>query len=245
MITSKKMLTLAGALCLALPSAMLAETTDYTPVKFNQTEDPVFPRSLVTAGIKSGAASVAVAVDENGRMTDYLVTAYSHPAFAESALAALKKWTFEPMRIHGAARNSKTDLTFRFEVEGVVVVSMSALESADLIRFRIAPGSEAYSTYRPQQLSHAPKPTKVVNPAYTRDLALSSHGGKVSVEFYIDEQGHVRMPSVSRETNDANEELAAMVVSTVAQWEFEPPLSDGKPVLVRAQQSFNFKAPST
>ncbi len=241
MNTSKTMLALAGALLLALPTASRADTQDYTPVKFNQTENPAFPKSLITAGLRSGAASIAVAVDENGKLTDYLITAYSHPAFAESALASLKKWTFEPMRIHGAPRNSKTDLTFRFEVEGTVVVSMSALESTDLIRFRVAPGSEAYSALRPQQLSHAPRPTKVVNPAYTRELARASHGGRVNVEFYIDELGHVRMPSVSRETNETNEDLAAMVVSTMAQWEFEPPVSEGKPVLVRAQQSFNFK----
>ena len=55
----------------------------YVPMKMDQTVEAVFPRKLVAVGIKSGAASVAIAVDEDGRLADYLVTAYSHPAFAD------------------------------------------------------------------------------------------------------------------------------------------------------------------
>jgi hypothetical protein len=48
------------------------------------------------------------------------------------------------------------------------------------------------------------------------------------------------MPSVSRETNEANEELAAIAITAVSQWQFDPPTSKGKPVLVLAQQDFSF-----
>ena len=241
MNTQTILFALAGALCTTLTPTAQAEILDYSPVKINQTTSATYPQSLVTVGIRSGAASIAVAVDEKGMMTDYLVTAYSHPAFAESAVAALRKWTFEPMRIHGTPSSSKTDLTFNFEVDGVVVVSMNALDSPELIWFKIAPNSLAYRACTPAQLSRAPSPTKVVRPHYPADLARSSRGGRVFVDFYIDEQGHVRMPSVSREAYETSGVLASIAVSTLSQWEFEPPVANGRNVLVRAQQAFDFK----
>jgi TonB family protein len=213
----------------------------YVPIKIDQTTEAVFPRKMVAVGIKSGAASVAIAVDDNGRLTDYLVTAYSHPAFAESAVEAVKKWKFEPARVHGSPRNSKSDITFRFELEGVVVVTLTPLSYGELVRFKIAPESEAYSACTLAQLDRIPNPTKIVNPAYPNQLARSSLGGRIHVEFYIDETGRVRMPSVSRETNEASEELSAAAIMAVAQWQFDPPTMKGRPVLVLAQQDFNFK----
>ncbi len=231
----------AATLLVAQPLAAQMGEPTYVPVKIDQTESPVYPQTLVNIGIKSGAASIAVAIDDTGKMADYVVTAYSHPGFADSAIAALKKWKFEPARVHGSPRNAKADLTFRFEVEGVVVVSMTPMTYSELLRFKIFPNSMAYSACTLGQLDRIPTPKKVVKPVYPNALALSSRGGRVSVDFYIDEQGHVRIPSVSKETNEANQELAAIAVTTVAQWEFEPPLSRGKPVLVLARQDFDFK----
>jgi TonB family protein len=216
----------------------------YVPVSMDQTEEAVFPQSLVGLGIRSGAASIAIAVDDKGQLTDYLVTAYSHPAFAESAVAALKKWKFEPAQIHGYARNSKADLTFKFQVEGVVVVSVSALSGAEIIEYKLAPLSQAYAACTLAELDRIPTPNKIVNPVYPPQVARSSRGGRVSVQFYIDEQGHVRMPSVSSAQVEENEELAAIAVGAVSQWQFDPPLRRGRPVLVRAEQVFTFDPPA-
>lgn len=237
----KALLALAALACPLFPASALAQSPSYEPVRVNQTDLPGFPRSLIAVGLRSGVASIAVAIDDNGKMTDYLVTAYSHPAFAENAVTSLKKWTFEPARIHGSPRNSKVDLTFNFEVEGVVVVSMTPMSYTELIRYKVAPNSMAFAARTLGQLDRIPTPRKVVNPVYPSEVARSSRGGHVSVEFYIDEHGHVRMPSVSRETDEANEELASIAVTTVGQWEFEPPTCKGLPVLVRAEQDFDFK----
>jgi len=232
-----------GALALLGSPAMRAipGAPDYVPVKIKQTEEAAYPSSLVSVGVKSGSASIAVAVDDAGRLTDYLVTAYTHPAFADSAVAALKKWKFEPAEIHGFPRNSKSDLTFRFQMEGVVVVTMTALSYSEMLHLKLAPGSTAYSACTLGELDKIPVPIKIVNPVYPNELARSSRGGNVLVSFYIDEQGRVRMPSVSRETNEANEELAATAVAAVAQWQFDPPTAKGRPVLVAAQQNLHFK----
>jgi hypothetical protein len=38
--------------------------------------------------------------------------------------------------------------------------------------------------------------------------------------------------------------LCAAAITAVEQWQFEPPVSRGRPVLVLVQQDFNFKAPA-
>jgi TonB family protein len=235
-------LLLLASLCIAFAARAQVGFTGYVPVNIRQTAEAVFPRQLIPLGIKTGVASVAIAVDDKGQLTDYLVTAYSHPAFADASVSALKKWKFDPAMIHGNPRNSKADITFNFAVEGVVVVSVSSLSDSEIIKYRLAPLSQAYAACTLSQLDRIPTPTKIVNPSYTGRLARSSRGGNVSVQFYIDEQGHVRMPSVSEDTIESNEELSAVAIEAVGKWQFDPPLSKGRPVLVLAQQDFTFKA---
>jgi TonB family protein len=234
---------LATLLCSPFAAAQ-AGLPEYVPVKINQNADATYPPSMVTAGVKSGAASLAISVDDTGALSDCLVTAYSHPAFAASAMAALRKWTFEPARIHGVPRNSKTDLTFHFELDGVAVVSMDANSYMELMHFKLSPNSEAYRACTLSELDRIPAATRTVNPVYPAELARSSRGGHVPVEFYIDPQGRVRMPSVARETIEANAELAALAVAAVSQWQFAPPVSNGRPVLVAASQDFSFRPPA-
>ena len=232
-------------LCLSLLSVPFSYAQvgpfDYIPLKIHQTVEATYPLAMVNAGVRDGIATIAVAVDEKGQLADYILTAYTNPEFAESALAALKKWTFEPARINGAARNSKVDLTFRFKVDGIVVVSMDVMLYNELLRYRIIPNCDLYTACTLSQLDRAPSPVKVVNPSYPEQLAQASKGGHVRVEFYIDELGHVRIPSVNTEAIRLNEDLAASAISAIAQWEFSPPTSKGKPVVVLAQQDFNFK----
>ena len=187
---------------------------------------------------------VAVQIDADGRLSDYLVTAYSNPAFVDGAVASVKNWRFEPARIHGSPRSAKAEFTFNYEAEGVVVVDMSIQTVTELLHMRIAPDSLAFSARTLGQLDRIPTPIKIVKPVYPTTLARSSQGGHVTVEFYIDEQGHVRMASVDRQTIEANERLAAAAITAVEQWQFEPPLYKGLPVLALAQQDFNFKPPA-
>jgi len=234
---------LASLLCSPFAAAQVG-LPDYVPVKINQNVNATYPPNMVAAGVKSGAASFAIAVDDTGALSDCVATAYTHPAFAASAMAALRKWTFEPARIHGAPRNARADLTFHFEVDGVAVVSMDVASFNELIRFSVAPQGEAYRMCSLSELDRVPAPTRTVSPAYPAELARSSRGGHVPVEFYIDPQGRVRIPSVTRETIEANPELAAAAVTAVALWQFAPPVLNGKPVLVLASQDFSFKPPA-
>jgi TonB family protein len=60
----------------------------------------------------------------------------------------------------------------------------------------------------------------------------------VTVEFFIDEKGQVRLPCVARE--EAGSVYAACALDAVRQWRFDPPTVKGRAVLVLATQQFNF-----
>jgi TonB family protein len=218
---------------------------EYASLKINQTDMPAFPPGLMNAGIKEGAASIAISVDETGRLEDVLVTAYNHEAFANEAVASIRKWTFEPARIRGVAVRAKADVTFRFEIQGVVVVSLDLISANELVHLRVAPNSPVYVVHSLSQLDRVPARIAVVSPSYDRELARKTMGGHIEVEFYIDENGRVRMPSVSLGSIESSEDLTGAAVSAVAQWRYEAPLSNGRPVVALARQVFDFKPSGT
>jgi TonB family protein len=240
MMRLRLLLLFPAVLCGPLAAVAQFIPQDYVPMKYIQTEPAIFPDNVLQIGILTGEARVAVQVDDTGKLTDSLVVAYSHPAFAEAALAAVKKWHYRPAMVHGFARSATKVIDFKFRAGGVVV-DLTTDSAAAMIHFRLAPDSLAYRVCTLDQLDRIPTPTKIVKPAYTMEKARASHLRHLTVEFYIDESGHVRMPSVSLETNEADEELSAAAVTAVEQWQFEPPVSKGRPVFVLAHQDFDFK----
>lgn len=204
-------------------------------IAIEQTAPARYPPSMLQSGVYSGEVRAMISVNSDGDLTDCLVTAYTDKAFAVAAEHALRLWRYEPARIRGRARASRAEVVFMFRNEGVSVQSLpGAIERHLLLRML----EERYS-YRPcqlRELDRIPTPVQVVPPA----VRLEDKTRSVTVEFYIDEEGRVRMPAVERES--ADDLLAAAAVAAVEQWRFEPPLRKGRPVLVYAQQEFNFKA---
>ena len=240
MKTLRHLILCPAILCGALPALAQFATRDYVPMSYIETEQPVYPTVATNLGLVNGEARICVQIDDAGVLTDYLALAYSHPAFYDSAVTALKKWKFKPALIHGFSRSATAVLSFNFKSQGVVV-DLTTDSMAEIIHFRVAPNSLSYRVCTLSELDRIPTPTKIVKPFYTPEQARRSHIRHVNVQFYIDESGHVRLPAVSRQTDEADEELCAAAVTAVEQWQFEPPVSKGRSVLVLAQQDFDFK----
>jgi len=100
-------------------------------------------------------------------------------------------------------------------------------------------GAYVYKPCSLKDLDKIPTPVYTVSPAYPRELADKGVKGKVVINFFIDETGAARMPSGSVHDDDR---LSALALAALRQWKFEPPTKNGKPVLVAAQQIFNFGA---
>jgi TonB family protein len=203
-------------------------------IAINQSSLLVYPPMMLYNAIYYGEARVVISVDADGKLTDSLVTGYTNEAFAEAAVGALKRWSYESARANGKARASRADVLFIFRDKGVIVQNLpGALE-----QHRTFGALQDRYTFKPCKLSdldRIPNPIHVVPPVAAKSSRLHS----VTVEFYIDAEGKVRMPAVARES--ADDVYAAAAVSAVEQWRFESPLRKGRPVLVYAQQEFAFR----
>jgi TonB family protein len=217
------------------PHPGLAE--GYEPLKIEQTWQPSFPHEAFVIGFDSGEAHVVIAVDATGALTDWLVTGYVHRAFADEAVRAIKKWKYEPARLHGEPMPVVAKVDFRFDREGLTVVTQSLQENLDSRLRETEKDHYSYRVHTLNELDHLPTPVHTVEPVYPAEWAAKGIVGVVSVEFYIDETGKVRMPGVA---NNALPLLANLAIDAVQQWQFEPVTCKGKPVLVRVSQDFSF-----
>jgi TonB family protein len=193
-----------------------------------------YPPTLLYSGIDSGEVRISISIDNEGNLKDSLVTAYTEREFADVAMAALKRWRYQPAKAGGYPTASRSDLLFEFRNAGVIV---QTLPGAEMRRVYFSTLNERHQ-YKPCQLrdlDRIPTPVHVVSPQVNPD----DQAHTVTVEFFIDELGSVRMAAVSRE--EAGNIYAAAAVAAVEQWRFEPPLRKGRAVLVLAQQEFNFR----
>jgi len=201
-----------------------------------QSENVQFPLGVQLQGIHSGKVHLVVSVDAEGHLVDHLVVAYTHQAFVKPAVEAIKAWSYEPARVHGRPRASRADLIFAFKSDLIVTV-----QNADFdISHSIFGERYAFEPCSLRDLDHIPVPIHVVSPSIPDGVLASGEQRVVKVEFYIDQEGNVRVPSVSREQVD--DLLAAAAVESVEKWHFEPPMRKGNAVLVLAQQDFRFVA---
>lgn len=192
-----------------------------------------FPLQLMRRGITSGEVQVMLKIGPDARLLDTLVTAYTHKGFAEATLAALPKGIYQPQRIDGEAVTTLAQLTVRFEVNGLVVIERYASDE----NREIFVGAFAYKTCDPERLDQPLQAIVSPSPAYPRELREQGVQGRVIVQYYIDESGRVRMPMIDQADNEA---LASLTLQAIEHWQFAPPSSHGRPVLVRARQEFLF-----
>ncbi len=206
-----------------------------SPLRVTQKEIPIFPRSLLNAGVTSGWSRVVVDVDEAGKLQDWLVVAHTSPEFGDAAVSAIRHWRFLPMIVHGRPVASQVLVGFDFEAKGVVV---NIHPDSDLTKLFFGKAME--KIYRPcttREIDAIPVPLVWVDPVYPADLRARGVTGSATVEFYIDETGAVRMPAV---VSADFPELGQLLADAVKQWKFSPPLRRGRPVLLHASQTVFF-----
>ena len=202
---------------------------------------PSYPVTLLADGVTRGQAIIAVSVDADGKLADTLVLGYTKPALARSCLEALKAWRFTPAKLDGVAVASQVELTFDFALHGAVI-STNILNHFFYDHFdHLGDGQFLYRIHGQSEIDRAPVRINTVMPKYATAAEKQGVRGRVSVRFYIDERGEVRMPAVSAGP-DLNPYLIDAAVAALREWRFEPVTSHGRPVLVAASQEFNFSA---
>ena len=220
---------------LLLAGSAAGETSRSESLRINRTVEPRFPDALIRRGIYEGEVRVVLLVDAEGRLADWLLTSFSHPLLAREATEALRQWRFEPARRYGEPVDVRTELVLAFQASGMVV-SMSPLETAVRFEHRGGEDSPQRLVARPAELDAPLTPIRRVAPLAT-EWSTEGREASVTLDFYIDREGRPRMPGVLRSDDDA---LNAAAIDALSHWRFEPPMSGGVPVIVRATQVFRF-----
>jgi TonB family protein len=207
--------------------------------KIIRTKEISYPLKLLNEGVSRGEVTVLLQLNEEGVITDTLPVAYTHEPFLKATLDALKEWKYEPGRVEGQPVTTVCEVSIRFEVSGVLVFERFGpiMPHENLGRDEFA-----YKVQGLRNLDRIPTPLHVAQPVYPKEWISQGLRGSVTVDFYVDETGAVRMPTVG--AND-HPWLAASAFNAVREWRFTPPTRDGKPVLVRCQQIFNFAPPQS
>ena len=220
--------------CRAAGAGAPPEAAGAAGCKIIQTVRAIFPERLRNSGVTRGEARVLLQVDAAGRLTDTLVAAYTHEAFAKEAVWATSQWKFEPGAVDGEPAGGVLEITFAFRMNEMAVLVSQGRTPEDP---GLPAGTYRYHPVSLRELDRIPTPISVMPPPYPKAWADRGIKGKVTVEFYIDETGRARMPVVIAGDSRL---LGGAAIATVQQWRFSPPTRAGAPALVKAQQDFSF-----
>jgi periplasmic protein TonB len=200
-----------------------------------------YPLAAKRAAMRQGEARALVSISEEGELLDFMVIGCTHLAFAEVIAQALPKYRFVPAKLRGEPTPVRMSLTFFFKQEGAIV-SLSEVDLMELSLSRLRQDHAQFISWicPNSRLDRPLTPTRTVSPRHPAELQNRRETGMVTVDFFVDGEGRVRMPAVD---TGAHPSFAREAVGALSTWEFEPPTSNGQPVIARAVQTFNFSLP--
>lgn len=241
MNTSKWFARLCAAVVLTMaPLSLLGAMNEdiARELKLTKYVEPTFPNVVRLDGLGEGHVALAISRTPDGVPTDVLVLKATDPLLAAAAIEAARQWRFEPAT--DSAELATCTVRIGFRLSGVVVYPFGkrhiaeALGAVEDLKLR-----EPIKVPRVQSLSQAPKALAQPMPAYPVALKSQAIQGEAKVRFYVDEQGHVRLPEVIEATTP---EFADAAIAAVSQWRYEPPQDGGRRVVASDRWAFQFKA---
>jgi TonB family protein len=222
--------------------AAATDPRDTRPLKIIQPYATEFPPVLLERGITSGQVRAVLAVDADDRLSDCLIVACTHPELATDLLGALRTWSFEAPRQRGEAVGVRFEAVFNYEARGIVL-TITGGEAAHNAITRWIEAEPVSLVCLPRDLDQPLTALRTVSPGHPgASLRPALATGQAVIDFYVDGEGHTRMPVV---VNASHEAFAAAALAALEQWRFTPPTREGKPTLVRVRQTFNFSPRAT
>lgn len=173
---------------------------------------PVVPESLQHI---SGIVTIAVQLDNQGKITGTEVVSSSHEELNPITLDAVQRWEFTPAYISGKAVPSTVYAPFEYVGQ---------------------PMAKTERSPKPVLVDNNElKPLRQSSPTVPESLAELS--GEVEIEFVIDATGYVAEAKILSSSQPALGELARR---TALNWKFTPIVKNGVAVPVKAVQPFRF-----
>ena len=170
-----------------------------------------------------GEVMVEVTINADGRVEKPRVQWASHPAFVETALAAVERATFTPARQGPLTKTSTLRYPVGFESMGARSSDVLAANRLELVE--------------PTPPTLLPRPRMLIHPVYPRNRLLAGEKGTAVVEFTVNERGATEAISiVSADQPEYGEALRAAVET----WGFKPAQGDGGPISLRLRATHDF-----
>lgn len=214
-------------------SASLADEEEmaaFQAIEITKKTDVRFPGTMRAIGVKEGRVSLVASIDTQGKILDTFVLESTRHAFTKSALKSLSEWEFTPALCDGQPIDSSIRIDLSFQVDRKLAwQTFQAPGPADVTRTQS--DERPVTTARFGELDAIPFPIEIVEPTAQVE-------GVATIEFYIDELGHVRCPRITAGTSLA---FGQTLLEAVSQWKFEPPVSEGNRTNTMVRQSFSFK----
>ena len=227
--------TWAETLNIKTSEGMLRMKVDISPA-------PIFPPSLIQDGITEGQVTVLVVVDEDGDLKDWLVTEASHFLLVKAIDRVIEDWDFEAPTLNGEFILSVNRLDIEFDGSGGLVDFSGVHASVNLMLGNKLKGFNTYGVASVTELDSIPEPIYVERPVFPRELLGNRNEIRAILDFYIDEEGDVHIPTVRAADDGCHEGLLVAAQNALWEWKFSPPTIRGKPVVARAAQPFVFQA---
>ena len=171
----RRILALALAACLLLPTpnAGAAAATQVVSVAADGRKAERF--------VTTASGSLVVEPDGTVSSVDLRMSSPIGDAYRE----AIARWTFQPMRVDGAAVRAEARFTLR--ASGTVIAGTDQMRLAiDNVWFHESASLEGDEAHR-----HRPDRQSLAPPRYPRDPAIAGYGGSVDVLVKLDSEGRV------------------------------------------------------
>ena len=201
------------------------------PAKPRNVTMAVYPYLLLREK-RTGDASVAMMIDDAGKVVDAKIITESASEFGFAALAAAEQFSFTPASKAGRPVGS----TLRLELKFSKSASQTFVQPPDMKLFE----RELNEPDRIVNGDQLDRPLKIISQkaaAFPLSLRTKSAAGHALVEFLVDDAGNVALPRI---ISAESPEFGYAAVQAVSQWRFEPPTVEGRKVATRARVPFNF-----
>lgn len=220
-------------------------------IQFDVVMDPLprFPGKMSRHGISSGHVVVQVSVTDDGRLEDWIAIEAADRSFVKEVEKVIWDWGFGVPEINGIPEPVCNDILITFNAKGAqsVMANTSELLVTRLEHYqrleRNRPSlmrAKPYKVVAISDLDQLPVPEFVVPVAIPKKILRNCLGSEAVFKFFIDEDGNVRIPSLHKVSGRVSEEALSIAQDALAQWKFQSPTVNSRPVTVKAAQRFTF-----
>ncbi len=194
--------------------------------------NPVFPYAALRDD-KKGRAAVLLAINPTGNVVQTKVIEAALPEFGLALAAAAETFKFDPALKNG----NRVRAVLKIEQEFSSHAENRIITDDDLALLRLEK-KKPESIVGANKLDAPLRPLSRRSPVFPLALRGKADHGEARIELLIDEKGHPRLPRIAAASDPA---FGYAAVQAAAQWLFEPPMSGGKPAIVRVIVPFAFE----